>query len=110
MRGGVSYIAQGHSKVNNKYMKSYGKEKPCKCIICEDANNLYGWAMSRYLPFGGFKCVTKLLYIYDGCCTEFNLYCFMLYLFWVINDSIFSLIMLVENGILFKNHVSCNLC
>ena len=62
-------------------MKSYDKEKPCKCITCEDANNLYGWAMSRYLPFGGFKCVTKVLCIYDGCCAEFNVYYFMLYLF-----------------------------
>ena len=24
-----------------------------------DASNLYGWAMTQYLPYGGFKWVTK---------------------------------------------------
>lgn len=24
-----------------------------------DANNLYGWAMSQYLPTGGFRCMTE---------------------------------------------------
>ena len=24
-----------------------------------DANNLYGWAMSQYLPTGGFKWMTE---------------------------------------------------
>ena len=51
----------------------------------------------------------KVLYISDGCCTEFNIYYFILYLFQVINDSIFNLTMLIENGILLKNHISCNL-
>ena len=46
-------------------------------------------------------------YISDGCCTQFNIY---LYLSYVINDSIFKIIMLIERGILLKNHVSCNLC
>ena len=29
------------------------------CIIYLDANNLYGWAMSQYLPYGGFKWLRK---------------------------------------------------
>ena len=54
---------------------------------------------------------TKVLYIPDGCFTEFDDICyFILHLFQVINDSIFNLMMLIESSILLKNHVSCNLC
>ena len=42
-------------------------------------------------------CNSKVLYISNGCCTEFNIYYFILYLFWFINDSIFSLMMLFES-------------
>ena len=55
MRGGISYIANRYGKANNKYMKDYNKDKPSKYIMYLDANNLYGWAMSQYLPTGGFK-------------------------------------------------------
>ena len=55
LRGGISYIANRYGKANNKYMKDYNKDKPSKYIIYLDANNLYGWAMSQYLPTGGFK-------------------------------------------------------
>lgn len=55
MRGGVSYIATRHSKANNKYMKSFDENKDHKFIMYLDANNLYGWAMSQYLPTGNFK-------------------------------------------------------
>ena len=34
---------------------------------------------------------------------------FTLYLFWLINDSILKSMIPIENGILLKNHVSCNL-
>ena len=55
MRGGISYIANRYGEANNKYMKNYDKNKPSKYIMYLDANNLYGWAMSQYLPTGGFK-------------------------------------------------------
>ena len=55
MRGGVSYIANRYGKANNKYMKKYDQKAPSKYIMYLDANNLYGWAMSQYLPTGGFK-------------------------------------------------------
>ena len=55
MRGGISYIANRYGEANNKYMKDYNKDKPSKYIMYLDANNLYGWAMSQYLPTGGFK-------------------------------------------------------
>ena len=55
MRGGISYIAKRHSKANNKYMESYDSSEESKCIMYLDANNLYGWAVSQYLPYSGLK-------------------------------------------------------
>ena len=55
LRGGISYIANRYGKANNKYMKDYNENTPSKYIMYLDANNLYGWAMSQYLPTGGFK-------------------------------------------------------
>ena len=36
-------------------MKSYDDSKPNKYIMYLDTNNLYGWAMSQYLPYSEFK-------------------------------------------------------
>ena len=36
-------------------MKNYDPKKPSKFITYLDMNNLYGWVMSSYLPYGGFK-------------------------------------------------------
>ena len=55
LRGGISYIANRYGKANNKYMKEYDEKAPSKYIMYLDANNLYGWAMSQYLPTGGFR-------------------------------------------------------
>ena len=55
MRGGISYIAKRCSKANNEYMKHYNDSKPSKYITFLNANNLYGWAMSQYLPYSKFK-------------------------------------------------------
>lgn len=59
MRGGVSYIAHRYGKANNKYMLDYDTKKPSKHIIYLDANNLYGYAMSQYLPTGNFKWLSQ---------------------------------------------------
>ena len=58
MHGGVSYIVNQYGKANNKYMKEYDEMVPLKYIMYLDANNLYGWAMSQYLPTGNFKWMT----------------------------------------------------
>ena len=55
LRGGISYIANRYGKANNKYIKEYNEKAPSKYIMYLDANNLYGWAMSQYLPTSGFK-------------------------------------------------------
>ena len=59
LRGGTSYIANRFSEANNKYMENFNESKPSKYIMYLDANNLYGWAMSQYLPTGKFKWLTK---------------------------------------------------
>ena len=58
MHGGVSYIANRYGNANNKYMREYDEKAPSKYIMYLDVNNLYGWAMSQYLPTGNFKWMT----------------------------------------------------
>ena len=56
IRGGVSMISNRYGKSNNRYMgDSYDASKPTTYITYLDANNLYGWAMSKPLPTHGFK-------------------------------------------------------
>ena len=55
LRGGISYIAKRYAKANNKYMNDYNPEKLSTFITYLDMNNLYGWAMSDYLPYGEFE-------------------------------------------------------
>ena len=54
-RGGISYISNRCCKANNKYLKSYDPKQESKHIIYLHANNLYGYAMSKFLPTSGFK-------------------------------------------------------
>ena len=56
IRGGVSMISNRYRKSNNRYMgNKYDASKRTKYITYLDANNLYGWAMSKALPTHGFK-------------------------------------------------------
>ena len=36
-------------------MKNYDPVKPSKFISYKDMNDLHGWEMCDYLPYGGFK-------------------------------------------------------
>ena len=54
-RGGVFYISIRYSKANKKYLKSYDPKQESKLIIFLNANNLYGFAMSKFLPTNSFK-------------------------------------------------------
>ena len=59
MKGGIFYITKIYRKVNNKYMKSYDSSEESIYIIYLEANNLYGWAMIKYLPYCGFSSYVK---------------------------------------------------
>ena len=60
LRGGISYIAKRYSKANNKGMNDFDLQKPSIFITYLDMNNLYGRAMSEYLPYGRFKWLKNL--------------------------------------------------
>ena len=60
MRGGISYINKRYSKANNEYCSDYDSKKPKKYITYLDMNNLYGYAMSQYLPYANFKWVKNI--------------------------------------------------
>ena len=56
IRGGICHSIHRYAKANNKYMKNYNNNnKESSYIQHLDANNLYGWAMSKKLPVNGFK-------------------------------------------------------
>ncbi|MEH0008405.1 MAG: hypothetical protein V6Z82_06750 [Flavobacteriales bacterium] len=55
IRGGISMASQRYAKANNPYLEGYDKSRIKTYIIYLDANNLYGSAMSEYLPIGNFK-------------------------------------------------------
>ena len=49
-RGGIYLAIHMYAEENNKYMKNYDKNIESSCVMCLNANNLYGWAMSQKLP------------------------------------------------------------
>ena len=55
LKQGISYIAKRYSKANNKYLNHYDPKKPSTFILYLNMNNLYGWAMTEYLPYKEFK-------------------------------------------------------
>ena len=55
IRGGISMICHRHAKANNRYLDSYNPNELQKYILYLDANNLYGYAMSQYLPVGDYQ-------------------------------------------------------
>lgn len=55
-RGGIAMAAHRFFSANNPKMgKAFNPSKPTTWISYVDANNLYGWAMSQYLPIGEYK-------------------------------------------------------
>ena len=60
IRGGICNKVHSYAEANNKYMKNYNKNKESSFLMHVDANNLYGWAMSKKLPVDGFKWVDNI--------------------------------------------------
>ena len=55
IRGGICHAILRYAKANNKYMKDYNKYDEESFLQYDDANNLYGFAMSQPLPVDGFE-------------------------------------------------------
>ena len=55
IKGGICHSIHRYAKANNKYMKNYNINEESSYIQYLDANNFYGWAMSKKLSVNGFK-------------------------------------------------------
>ena len=58
--GGTCHSIHRYAKASNKYMQNYNNNEESSYIQYLDANNLYGWAMSKKLPVNGFKWLDTL--------------------------------------------------
>ena len=56
LRDRVSYISKRYSKTSNSYLKS----SDLRHIIYLDANNFYGYAISKFFPTGSFKLIDPI--------------------------------------------------
>ena len=50
IRGGLSMVSKRYARANNKYMSDFDPSQKSSFIIYIDANNLYGWSMTKPIP------------------------------------------------------------
>ena len=55
IKEGISQAIQKYASENNKYMPNYNSKLLSTYLLHVDANNLYGWAMSKKLSINNFK-------------------------------------------------------
>ena len=61
--GGISLIGNQIAEANNERIgEKFDSKLEKTFILLLDANNLYGYAMSEYLPYGGFRWVEEMNY------------------------------------------------
>ena len=65
IRGGICHAILRYAKAKNKYMKDYNKDEEESFLQYNDANNLYGFAISEPLPDDGFDWMEDLSKIYE---------------------------------------------
>jgi hypothetical protein len=111
IRVGISQCSNRHAIANKKYVgEMFDVSKESSYIVYLDANYLYGWAMSKYLPYGGFKWSStniNVLNIPDdspkGYILEVDLSCPK-----ELHDLHSDLPLAPENKIKMKNSLSCS--
>ncbi|GFX46924.1 uncharacterized protein TNCV_4040681 [Trichonephila clavipes] len=54
VRGGISQCYNRYAIANNRYMSNFNPDDEIKYLMYLEANNLYGYAMSKYLPLKDF--------------------------------------------------------
>jgi hypothetical protein len=60
IRGGISMITKRYAEAKNRFMgDNYNPKKDPVHLLYIDANNLYGWAMSQFMPTGKFKWLSR---------------------------------------------------
>ena len=59
-QGVIRHVILRYAKANNKYMKDYNKDEEKSFLQYNDANNLYGFAMSGPLLVDGFEWIRDL--------------------------------------------------
>ena len=60
-RGGLCFVGSKRMvKANNRYSEAYNPNEDNTYILHWDANNIYGWAMSQYLPFKNLRLRTHI--------------------------------------------------
>ena len=50
IRDRICHVIHRYAKADNKYMKNYDKNIESSYLMYLDANNLYGWGMSKKFP------------------------------------------------------------
>ena len=60
IRGGMCQVSHHYAKANNEYLKNHDKNNESSYLEYLDANNLYGWPMSKKLPVRGLKWLDSL--------------------------------------------------
>jgi hypothetical protein len=75
VRGGLCQVMIPYAKANIPFRDDFDPDERPSLIFYWDANNLYGWAMSQYLPIDNFRWILNdsLRAYYQGClkpCTK----------------------------------------
>lgn len=66
IRGGICSVSHRYIEANNQHMDKYDPNKESVYINYQDCTNLYGCAMTKYLPYGGFEWISPDNFTFDN--------------------------------------------